>query len=120
MNITKPDGTRERLVNGQYERCDLQGRLVERRQATGSDVLSLRLDAMNPGAQVAPSQQGGGQSRPTRVHIRGGDVSVLYSNGWTEAVTQGRIRMTDRYENMAIDRAATFVDTTRLRSLDGL
>ena len=40
------------------------------------------------------------------LRARGRDVTVTYTNGWTEIVQRGRYKLTDRYGHVAVDRTA--------------
>ncbi|MCB1348916.1 MAG: hypothetical protein KDK11_09820, partial [Maritimibacter sp.] len=56
---------------------------------------------------------------PKTIRLRGNDVIVEYTNGWTEAVERNRYSLKDRYGHVAVERAATDADRTRLRALAG-
>ncbi len=118
--VTYRDGSREILANGTYQRIDATGKILEQRPATGADLVRLRAHA---GGRVTPGVSAGAPSappgQPAKIHIRGRDVTVTYTNGWTEAVERGRYRLTDRYGHVAVKRAATASDRNRLMGLAG-
>lgn len=45
-----------------------------------------------------------------------GRMAVRYTDGWTEAVTEGRYRLTDRLNRVVVDRPARPGDSIRLRA----
>ena len=121
INIIYRDGSREVLANGMYRREDASGRVLDSRAATGADLVRLR--ALAGGRAVATTTttapDAAATGVPKTIRLRGNDVIVEYTNGWTEAVERNRYSLKDRYGHVAVERAATDADRTRLRALAG-
>ena len=121
INIIYRDGSRELLANGMYRREDASGRVLDSRAATGADLVRLR--ALAGGRAVATTTttapDAAATGVPKTIRLRGNDVIVEYTNGWTEAVERNRYSLKDRYGHVAVERAATDADRTRLRALAG-
>ena len=121
INVIYRDGSRELLANGMYRREDASGRVLDSRAATGADLVRLR--ALAGGRAVATTTttapDAAATGVPKTIRLRGNDVIVEYTNGWTEAVERNRYSLKDRYGHVAVERAATDADRTRLRALAG-
>lgn len=123
INVIYHDRSREVLSNGMYRREDASGRVLDIRAATGADLVRLRAlaggRAVPATAATTPEADPVMQGHPKLIRLRGNDVIVDYTDGWTEAVERGRYRLTDRYGHIAVDRPATGDDRARLRALAG-
>ncbi|MCB1356939.1 MAG: hypothetical protein KDK53_10735 [Maritimibacter sp.] len=122
ITIVYRDGSRDVLSNGTFRREDASGRVLDSRAATGADLVRLRALAGGravPAATTAPAPDPVPQGHPKWIRLRGNDVIVGYTDGWTEAVENGRYRLTDRYGHIAVNRPETAGDRARLRALAG-
>ena len=121
INIIYRDGSRELLANGMYRREDASGRVLDSRAATGADLVRLRAlaGARAIATTTTTATDAAATGVPKTIRLRGNDVIVEYTNGWTEAVERNRYSLKDRYGHVAVERAATDADRTRLRALAG-
>lgn len=114
IEVRFPDGSRERIRDGRFERRDAAGTVTDRRQATGADILRLRDLAAAAGARRTPAPD---PAVIERIETGPGRVVVRYSNGWIESVVGSRYRLTDPYGRRASDRPARQADADRLLAL---
>ncbi|WP_137701425.1 hypothetical protein [Marimonas lutisalis] len=108
-----PNGSREEIRSGRFQRISPSGRVVEQRAARGSDVARFKAHAKSGRAPKGKSAKPIG-SRVVKVVYRGRDVDVFYSNGWRESIRSGSYRMRDAYGRSVVSRPATEEDRKRL------
>ena len=118
IEIKYSDGFEEEISNGIYEVEDQNGRTIIRRIAAGSDVVRLKAVASRASIRSVI------KNAPTRddvqnVDINGQEISVQYSNGWKEQVTEKSYQLIDPYNRTVVVRAPTRSDRNRLESLAG-
>jgi hypothetical protein len=113
IEVRYVDGSRERIERGRYEFRDAAGRTVERRRATGADVSRLRALSENAAVRGAPGARL--QDRSLRaLSVRGGDIRVDYTNGWSEEIRSGTYRLIDAFGRIVVHRPATEEDRVRM------
>jgi hypothetical protein len=113
IEISYPDGTKEEIENGVYERKDATGNTVEERPATQTDVdrLTAGAAALENSARVEREFTG---PDGTKVEVTGNDIEVTYSDGWREEIEAGQYEMKDPNGNTVVERPATPADRSRL------
>ena len=113
IEVRYVDGSRERIERGRYEFRDAAGRTVERRRATGADVSRLR--ALSENAAVRGSPGARLQERGLRaLSVRGGEIRVDHTNGWSEEIRSGTYRLIDAFGRIVVHRPATEEDRVRM------
>ena len=103
-------------MQGQYERLDARGRVVERRRAATSDRnrLSKLRNQITTGAAKA------GVQSAIVVNGKRGAVQITDTAGWSEVIDGDRYSLTDPNGNVVTKRRATAKDIARIRASVGL
>jgi hypothetical protein len=117
IEVTFPDGTRQEIENGRFERKNAQGRTVVERPATRADFERLNALAAGTRGRVSPAPSPAGGA--TKVEISGRDIEVTHADGWREEIENGRYELKDPDNNTVVERPATSEDRSRLRGTLG-
>ncbi|MDP2739824.1 MAG: hypothetical protein Q8O82_14265 [Pseudorhodobacter sp.] len=110
------NGTSERIVQGNYERVDGRGRVLERRSATSAD--RGRLGGLRD--RISPAAVQAGVQSVITISASRQSVKIVDSAGWTELLQSNRYVLTDPNGNVVTKRAATAKDIARLSAALGL
>lgn len=110
------NGTSERIVQGNYERVDGRGRVLERRSATSAD--RGRLGGLRD--HISPAAVQAGVQSVITISASRQSVKIVDSAGWTELLQRNRYVLTDPNGNVVTKRAATAKDIARLSAALGL
>lgn len=116
ISVTFNDGASADIRNGRYSYRDRNGRVTERRQATGADIALMKSIA-NGLSAVRPDVRGQGGVRVVRTDTTPSRTRISYSNGWVEEVRGGTYRLVDGFGNPVVSRPATQADRSRLTGL---
>ncbi|MBX2855467.1 MAG: hypothetical protein KTR21_10780 [Rhodobacteraceae bacterium] len=124
-----PDGSREEIEGGVYERYNSAGVTVEERAATQEDIdrlqalvpTSVSIDPPSGGGQPPANDDGDGPPPPgsdvAKVEIIGTNIEVTYADGSKEEIEYGRYERKNTAGVTVEERAATDADAERLGAL---
>jgi hypothetical protein len=111
IEVTFPDGTRQEIENGRFERKNAQGRTVVERPATRADF--ERLNALAAGTR-GPVERSRGA---TKVEVEGDKVEVTFADGTRQEIENGRFEQKNAQGRTVVERPATRADFERLNAL---
>jgi uncharacterized membrane protein YgcG len=114
VKVEYVDGSREEIRNGKYERRNANGKVVEKRLASGYDVARIRSQVAASNIENAPEIEAP-TTRAVAVTITGTEIDVQYSNGWRERIVAGQYQLTDQFGRIAVARTASKRDWARLK-----
>ncbi|MGC1487042.1 MAG: hypothetical protein WA784_04545, partial [Albidovulum sp.] len=116
VKVEYVDGSREEIRNGKYERRNANGKVVEKRLASGYDVARIRSQVAASNIENAP-EIAAPTTRAVAVTITGAEIDVQYSNGWRERIVAGQYQLTDQFGRIAVARTASKKDWARLKKI---
>ena len=112
IEVEQPNGAKEEIEDGRYERKDASGRTVEERPATQADIDRLRGMA-GPGVVAATRKVGSGSV--AKVEISRDGIEVVNNDGTKEEIENGRYQRKDAMGRTVEERPATQADVDRLQ-----
>lgn len=117
---TLADGSRIEIENGRVEIKDAAGRTIVERPATAEDRALLQkastgtASAAGGGAALPPRNGTRGGGLVAGVEVYGENIEILYSDGWTEEIENGRYQLKDAANRTVVERPARPADRDRL------
>ena len=114
------DGSKIEIENGRVEIKNADGRTIVERPATAEDrallqQASTRAGATGRGGADLPPRDGTrGGGLVARVEVSGENIEIIYSDGWTEEIENGRYQLKDAANRTLVERTARAADRDRL------
>ncbi|NOX39135.1 MAG: hypothetical protein GXP05_01055, partial [Alphaproteobacteria bacterium] len=111
------DGSREEIKDRRYTFWNAAGQVVVSRRATGADLARLRARANGINIDSVRHPDSSDATIVKESRITGTQMTITYTNGWSEEIARGIYTLTDQYGRAAIKRPATNSDIKRLRKM---